>query len=474
MDALLDDRLGALASAGAFPTDLVVAFGRFLTEAPDEDLFRTNPIRFAASTGTPEPLAVELFVYAARHGLLDLAWGVLCPRCGSFMGTRTRLRSLGDHSRCGLCRVSVLPSADDNVEVAFTVNPAVRALRLHRPLDELHPDDAALGFFSTSISRAPGFAAAMARDMVAHAMIAPQATAVLEADVDPDLVYALGCPGHHAGAELVVVDGGPTEIRFDVLQGALVPGLAEIGSGRVRLVVRNPTSRVAGVGLRALPRAVALALERGEIGPPVDPLPILSVKRLLSSQAFRDLFRVDSLPSEEGLELRNLAVLFTDLKGSTALYERVGDLRAYNVVRGHFAVLRDRVRSSGGAVVKTMGDAIMATFADPLAAMEAAAAMHEDVRRLAPEEVLLKIGVHAGGCIAVENDERLDYFGQTVNIAARVQALADAREIVCTEAVFAAPGVADVVARAGYAPRREHARLKGVGGTTEVVRLQGA
>src|SRR5262249_33103738 len=125
-------------------------------------------------------------------------------------------------------------------------------------------------------------------------------------------------------------------------------------SGPLRLSIENHTDR------RVLP---ALWVSS-------DPLhhllgkrrPFLTAKRLLTNQTFRDLYNTDTLDPDQRLKITSLTFLFTDLKGSTALYERVGDLVAYDLVRQHFGVLHEIVASEAGAVVKTIGDAVMATF----------------------------------------------------------------------------------------------------------------
>src|SRR6185503_4073218 len=89
--------------------------------------------------------------------------------------------------------------------------------------------------------------------------------------------------------------------------------------------------------------------------------PYLTGKELINSQTFRDLFHTESIPPAGGLELKNLTLLFTDLKGSTSLYDRIGDFNAYALVREHFALLRGIIAGRHGAIVKTMGDAIMAS-----------------------------------------------------------------------------------------------------------------
>ena len=179
--------------------------------------------------------------------------------------------------------------------------------------------------------------------------------------------------------------------------------------------------------------------------------PFLTAKRLLTNQTFRDLYRTDTLDVDQRLKITSLTFLFTDLRGSTELYERVGDLTAFDLVRAHFQVLHEIVAAEAGAVVKTIGDAVMATFPTPDRAVAAALRMREAMRALnqksGREDLLLKIGVHAGPCIAVTMNERQDYFGQTVNIASRVQNLANAQSIFATGAVVNDNLAADLLHR---------------------------
>ena len=101
----------------------------------------------------------------------------------------------------------------------------------------------------------------------------------------------------------------------------------------------------------------------------------LTAPEVISLQAFRDLFAEATLRPGDDAGVSQVALLFTDLQGSTALYERVGDAAAYNIVREHFALLAAIVRDHDGAVVKTIGDAVMASFSDPAQAVRAAIAM---------------------------------------------------------------------------------------------------
>jgi len=203
--------------------------------------------------------------------------------------------------------------------------------------------------------------------------------------------------------------------------------------------------------------------------------PYVSGGMLLARQTFRRLFRSERVDEEEGLGIRQVTFLFTDLKGSTALYERLGDLNAYALVREHFALLEAVAQRHGGAIVKTIGDAVMAAFARPVDAVAAALAILQDIGQFNREHgqaaIILKMGAHCGPSIAVTLNDNLDYFGQTVNIAARVQSFADAGEICLSEALYTAPGVREVLAGRPVEPF--DAPLRGVEGDARVYRITG-
>ncbi|GGC62643.1 hypothetical protein GCM10010994_21550 [Chelatococcus reniformis] len=201
----------------------------------------------------------------------------------------------------------------------------------------------------------------------------------------------------------------------------------------------------------------------------------LTAKRLLTNQTFRDIYKTDALTVDQRLKITSLSFLFTDLKGSTELYERVGDLVAYDLVRAHFSVMNDIVAAETGAVVKTIGDAVMATFPSPDHALAAALKVRDAMGRInaerRSEDLLLKIGLHEGPCLAVTLNDRLDYFGQTVNIASRVQGFAMSRSIFATEPVVMHPEAVRLLAQAGLVPVAQRRALRGVGGEMTVYEI---
>jgi class 3 adenylate cyclase len=268
-------------------------------------------------------------------------------------------------------------------------------------------------------------------------------------------------PVTHA-AQFIDVKGEPTRERQNlsvVFTGLKAPTTTiEMRPGPLRLSFENRT------GERLLP---GLWIAGDELHHLLDLRhPFLSAKRLLTNQIFRDLYGTDTLDAEQRLKITSLTFLFTDLKGSTALYERVGDLAAFDLVRAHFHVLHEIVAAETGAIVKTIGDAVMATFHSPDHAVAAALKMREAMQRLnderGSEDLLLKIGIHEGPCLAVVLNDRQDFFGQTVNIASRVQGLATSQAICATGPVVENAQTTTLLAARGLVPIAEQRELRGI------------
>ena len=179
-------------------------------------------------------------------------------------------------------------------------------------------------------------------------------------------------------------------------------------------------------------------------------------------QLFRDLFANEVLRPGERISVGSLTVVFTDLRESTRLYREIGDAPAFGSVMSHFDVLREAIGREDGALVKTIGDAVMAVFRRPAAALRAV--LDAQQRLAAPPEgvrpLLLKAGIHYGPCIAVTLNDRLDYFGSTVNAAARLVSFSSGSDVVVSGAVRADPEVAPLL-EAELLVERLEAELRG-------------
>ena len=163
--------------------------------------------------------------------------------------------------------------------------------------------------------------------------------------------------------------------------------------------------------------------------------------QVIAMQSFRDLFAAEALRPGERISVGSLTIVFTDLYGSTEMYNEMGDAPAFGLVLSHFDVLKEAVLQEGGAVVKTMGDAVMAVFQRPLPALRALLKAQRDLDAGGIDRFRLKAGLHHGPCIAVTLNERLDYFGASVNIAARLEGLSSGGDMVASQAVCQDPEV---------------------------------
>ncbi len=127
-------------------------------------------------------------------------------------------------------------------------------------------------------------------------------------------------------------------------------------------------------------------------------------------------------------------VLFTDVEGSTALTDRLGDAKARDLLREHERTVREALKAHDGSEVKTMGDGFMASFSSATKALECAIAMQRafaERNESAEEPIKVRIGLNAGEPIAEDED----LFGMAVILAARIAAKAEGGEIVASEAV---------------------------------------
>jgi class 3 adenylate cyclase len=440
---------------------VVVAIEHLLREAPDRALHRVNPLAFAHESGIDEEQTIAAFLHATRLGLFELSWNVLCPACGGVLHAGTSLKSIKRHEyRCAFCTAGYEPTLDEIVEVTFTVSPRLRRIAGHDP-ESLPMWEYCRQVFWSSGVELPENLESIVEDITLEALeLPPGEKAILSLHI-PEKFIIIFDPVTHA-TQFIEVKGEPARERqslsliFDGVTG--VGGPIELRPGPLRLTLENhhairvlPAVWVADERLHAL-------LERRR--------PYLTAKRLLSNQTFRDLYRTEILDVDQRLKITSMTFLFTDLRGSTELYERVGDLAAFDLVRAHFHVLTDSVVAEAGAVVKTIGDAVMATFPTPERAIAAALRMREGMRRLNEEQkredLCLKIGIHEGACLAVTLNDRQDYFGQTVNMAARVQGMADARAILATGAVVDDRQSSLLLKAAGIRPEGRTAVLRGI------------
>ena len=163
-------------------------------------------------------------------------------------------------------------------------------------------------------------------------------------------------------------------------------------------------------------------------------------------QVFRDLFASEVVRPGEEISIGSVTLMFTDLRDSTRLYRKIGDASAFGRVREHFEILEKSIAAEGGAIVKTMGDSVMATFRHPIHALRAVWNAQTEIAERGEPMLWLKVGMHKGPCIVVNLNDRLDYFGSTVNITARLPAFSQGGELVFSEEINNDPEVLQFLA----------------------------
>jgi class 3 adenylate cyclase len=438
------------------------AIVRLVKDGKDHELNRVNALDFSRRTGLDEEKTISGFLQASKLGLFDLGWNVLCPGCSGVLDVHDTLKALRpDDYHCGLCACGYECSVDEQVEVAFTVTPRVRRIAAHDPHSLPLWEYYKQVFWSSGIDLDPASFVSLTDEVTLDALeLPPGEKAVLSLQLPAQFIIVFEPVTH--SAQFIDVQGEPTKERqqLSLIYNKSHPptGSITMRPGPLRLSIDNQA------GVRALP-TVFIAADRLHhlLG---NRRPFLTAKRMLSNQTFRDVFKADNLNADQRLKITSLTFLFTDLKGSTALYERVGDLTAFDLVRAHFSALLEIIAAEKGAVVKTIGDAVMATFIRPEHALVAGLKMRAAMDRLNVErgsnDLVVKIGIHEGPCLAVMLNERQDYFGQTVNIAARVQSLSTSQEIHITAPVNDAPEVATILEKEAIKPIQKQAALRGI------------
>src|SRR5438132_499395 len=436
----------------------VSALEKLIKDAPDRELCRINALAFAAKHKLDEEDVIAAFLHGARLCIFDVSWNILCPGCGGVLGSGATLKTVNQAEyRCALCAAGYEPTFDEVVEVTFTISPRLRKIAAHNPETlpwiEYYrqifwssgvdlPDDETLVKLIKETTL--GTIDLPAGDKVELSLQLPEAFVIV---FDPVVHMSL----------FIEVKGDPTRKRqslaFVITKKHSPSGTIQMRPGPLQISLENRSNVRAFPGIWVAGNKLHDLLGKRR--------PFLTAKRLLTNQTFRDIYRTDALDVDQRLKITRLTFLFTDRKGSTELYERVGDLVAYDLVRAHFQVLNEIVAAERGAVVKTIGDAVMATFPTPDRAMAAALKMREALKEL-KGDLLLKIGIHEGPCLAVSLNDRQDYFGRTVNIAARVQGLATSRSIFATKRAVNDREASKLLQLNGIAATTEKRSLRGI------------
>jgi class 3 adenylate cyclase len=416
---------------------LIPPFHQHLQEATDEEVLRMKPYALAAQWQADPEEVLRLFLYATKVGLLNLQWELMCPNCRVPKAEYSTLLTLSKRFHCDLCGVDLEADLDRYVELRFSVHPAVRQAQdaiycIGGPMNTPH--------------------------ILLQQYLAPGEAREVKVSLEPEALRVRALRYNQTAILTPTMQpAGPLEIVYTEEGWTPLDLLYCPGTRTLRL--QNQSSRV-----------LVAVLERLQWDKYA-----VTAAQVTTMQEFRELFSSEVLAPGQEISIQNLSILFTDLKGSTALYEVIGDAPAYGRVHRHFSVLIHCIQKNQGALVKTIGDAVMAAFVRPEAAVQAALdillemEVFNRTQHIDPP-LIIKIGVHHGPAIAINANNRLDYFGRTVNIAARVQQESIGGDIVLTADLLQQPAVQQVL-QPYPKPVSFLASLKGIEGVYTLYRL---
>jgi len=530
-DANLEEALAQVERVHSWSPRVISKLENSIRTAEDEGLFRVSPLHWAAEKSVDEYEAIDLFLHSAKAGLFYMEWDVICPCCGKITQSLRDLHSVESESTCKLCFRKDKPNLDDSILITFTLSPSIRSLRFH------HPESLSLEDYCFKYLFEPGIIIngmlplmdAFQYTQRHFSAFLPGEIITVETEIGVGALTCLNIFGQQSFG--LIASGEPmTEVQkiavkltdsgFQVPLPEMQPGEFDIGpftyagtfypvrpgkfvlefehsaSAKSALLVAffpipiddlggfempadlPVTAEIYGEMARLLEKAKDSSLKLQVFPDHTFSSPRLTAKRLFASQTFHDLFRAEVFQDAEGFGIKDVTILFTDLKSSTQLYQRIGDLNAYALVREHYGVLNTAILNQHGAIVKTIGDAIMANFTQPVQAVGAGLEMLRGLRQLNQSSphggLILKIGIHKGAAISVTLNNRIDYFGQTVNIASRVQGSAGGDEIYLTEEIYSSRGVPELLQEQGCRIDSFLIDLKGIEEQVKIYRVTGS
>ncbi len=296
---------------------------KWINNADDIELFRINLKLLSKQLDYDFYDLITFFIKTVNEGIFTLSWEYHCPHCNAAPGFTHNFSNIKSEDFCQMCNMSFRNTLDKNIEVTFTINPAIYKI----------PDQVSDNYMNEMMSAAKKH------------------------------TY---------------------EIPDEFLTGL----------------------------------------------------------EIMNNHLFYEYFGDQVLSVEESLQIQRITILFTDIKGSTSLYNKYGDVKSYNAVREHFKILFSKVINNHGTVVKTIGDSIMASFIKPVDAIKAALEAQKDFIKSDFGDIGkldIKMGIHTGGVIVVNLNDRIDYFGNTVNVAARIESLSEGGAIWFSKIIYDDP-----------------------------------
>ncbi|HPA71655.1 MAG TPA: DUF5939 domain-containing protein [Spirochaetota bacterium] len=399
-------------------------FISYINAADDGELYRMRPVAMARALQLDFNALLGTMLHATRAGLLNLSWDSVCPHCRGVRGRTEHLWDIAPRENCAVCGIDFDATGLNGIEVSFRINPEIKKV-------------AEVLYCSAEPSKK------------SHILIQKPVPAGQIRTAD--LFFGAGVYRLRVGGRKM----------YNLLEVRELNRQADI----------TWNEKDDGEQFETAPGA-ALRMKNGSINDLTfiverdgEDQDALRPRHLFNFQDFRDLFSKEFLSLGLSLDVGVQNVMFIDVVRSSALYNREGNSRAFAIMRAFFSKGHEIAKRYNGAIIKTMGDALLLSFGEPLSALKAAGeftTLFDGTDREAPVET--RITINRGPCLAVNLNSSIDYFGQPVNVVAKLQQYAGAGDIVVTGPFIEDPSVhAYLSSKKFNFDRSKKADVKGVG-----------
>lgn len=371
----------------------------FLTHAEDEDLKTIHPYRLAEYWGEKKYSVLNVFLNAAKLGLLDFRWDVFCPNCKNTSESFRQMRDIHSDLHCDECDSGYKIDFNENLHLVFNPNPLIRKISNN-------------SYCFGGPQNAP--------QRVTQHYIKPGQEKYLNISLEEG-TYLFKTSKNDGHLKL--------HLRKEAIDTATIFITDKNFNSQEAIVSTAPNLTIVNDSDEPMVCYIEKENWRKEA---------IYATEVTSSHDFRTLFAQETLKDGEKVMASNVTILFTDLMNSTDLYLQEGDDFAIGQLMSHFKIIQQIVAEERGGIVKTIGDSVMAVFKEPVSALKSVERIQQifSSSTAMGDSFKLKAGIHIGDCTAVNLNDRIDYFGTTVNIASRLVDVAEEKEIVVSEPFY--------------------------------------
>jgi len=385
--ARLEQRLSRLVERHIEP-DVIETLRQLIEHASDLEVARIRPLVFAERFQLNPEQVIDACLTGAKQGLLILLWDILCPSCRIPADVQETLATLQEHAYCPSCDLRYEVDFANSVELIFRAHPDVRSAETR-----------------TYCIGGPAFSA----HVVAQVRLAIGERIELELALNEGS-YRVRGPQLPFSVDLRVSAGnGVTRMELPLLRPPLPNTIPPLRQGTQVLALLNNTDRELQIRLeRTAGRSMAL-----------------TAAAAASIPLFREMFPEEILSPGQIVSVTSVTLLMAEICEASRLYVELGDGPAFGRIREDLQQMDDLIRSSGGAIVKIVGEGIVAIFTGSRAALLAAAKMLQPEN---PASLPRRIAFHCGPALVTTLNDRLDYFGETVHLVRNMLQSAESRE----------------------------------------------